>query len=81
MEYSPTLCFAGFEGKINNSSKKMRKLAKVEMLRHNFIMSRDQFKVTNRVMSQQEMICCNKKEAELKLEVKIVATFHNFVAT
>ena len=29
-------------------------------------------------MSQQEMICRNKEEAELKLEVKIVATFHNF---
>ena len=31
-------------------------------------------------MSQQEMIYHNK-EVELKLEVKIVATFHNFVVT
>ena len=27
------------------------------------------------------MLCHNKDEAELKLEVKNVATFHNFVAT
>ena len=60
--------------KRNNSNKKSRKLAKAEMSRHNF-------KVTNGAMLQQEMICHNKEEAELKLEVKIVTTFHNFVTT
>ena len=75
MEYSQNLCFAGFECKRCKFSKKRReKLAKAEMSRHNF-------KITNKAMLQQEMICCKKEEAELKLEVKIATTFHNFVAT
>ena len=61
MEYSPNLCFAGFECKRSKSNKKRReKLAKVEMSLHNF-------KITSRAMLQQEMICCNKEEVELKL--------------
>ena len=32
-------------------------------------------------MPQQEMLCCNKVEAEPRLEVKNVTTFHNFVVT
>ena len=73
MEYSPNLCFIGFECKRRKSSKKRReKLAKAKMSRHNF-------KITSKAMLQQEMICHNKDEAELKLEVKIAATIHNFV--
>ena len=65
MENSPNLCFAGFECKRSKSIKKRReKLAKVEMSRHNFRMSRHNFKITSEAMSQQEMICCNKEEAE-----------------
>ena len=75
MEYSLNLCFVGFECKRSKFSKKRReKLIKAEKLRHNL-------KITSRVMPQQEMICHNKEEAELKLEVKIVAIFHKFVAT
>ena len=59
--------FVFLNEKRNNSSKKSKKLAKAEMLLHNL-------KVTSEAMSQQEMICRNKEEAELKLEVKIVAT-------
>ena len=42
-------------------------------------MSRYNFKVTSGAMSQQEIIYHNKEEAKLKLEVKIVETFHNLV--
>ena len=80
MENSPTLCFACFERKRNNSSKKSRKIVQGRMSRHNFRILRHNFKATGKAMLQQEMIYHNK-EVELKLEVKIVATFHNFVAT
>ena len=82
MEYSPNLCFAGFECKRSKSSNKRReKLAKAELSRHNFIMSQHNFKITSKAMSQQEMIYRNKEEVELKLEVKIVTTFYNFITT
>ena len=75
MEYSSTLCFVGFKCKRNNSSKKNIKLAKAELSRHNFRMSCIILMELAKAMSQQRI------EAELKLEVKNVATFHNFVAT
>ena len=82
MEYSPNLCFACFECKRSKSSKKRRENStKEKMSRHNIRMSRHNFKITSKAMSQQEMICRNKEEAKLELEVKIVATFHNFVVT
>ena len=66
---------------LNEKETKAEKFANVEMSRHNFIMSRhniimsqQKLKITSRAMSQQE-------KAELKLEVKIFATFHNFVTT
>ena len=72
---SPNLCFACFECRRSKSNKKRReKLAKANMSQHNF-------KETSRAMSQEEIICRNKEEVELKLEVKIVVTFHNFVMT
>ena len=81
MEYSPTLCFTSLY-KRNNPRNKSIKLTKEELSRHNFKMSRHNLKRTNRSyvttsidMSQQRI------EAELKLEVKNVVTFHNFVAT
>ena len=67
--------------KETNSARKTEKLAKEEMLRHNFRMLRHNLKVTSRAMLQQAMLCSNKDKVELKLKVKIVATFQNFVAT
>ena len=62
--------------------RKAEKLAKEEMSRHNFKMSRHNLNRTSRsyvatrnAMSQQRI------EVELKLEVKNVGTFHNFIAT
>ena len=82
MEYSPTLCFVGFLSKKVSSNKKSTKLAKAELSRQNFKMSRHNvnktsrnFVTTSNFMSQQIM------EAKLKLEVSYVATIHNFVAT
>ena len=66
---------------LNEKETKAENFANVEMSRHNFRMSRhnirmsrQKLKITIRAMSQQEKV-------ELKLEVKIFATFHNFVAT
>ena len=33
------------------------------------------------IQGNQQILCRNKEKVELKLEVKNVATFHNFVAT
>ena len=44
----------------NLVKKRREKLAKAEISRHKFRMSRHNFKVTNRVMSQQGMICRDK---------------------
>ena len=96
MEYSPTLCFADFEYRRSKSNKKRGiKLAKAEMSRHNFRMSRHNLNKTSRsyvatriAMSQQEFLCRNKNcyvvtrlKLNLRLEVSSVATFHNFVVT
>ena len=59
---------------IQPEKKRKEKLAKAEMPQHNFRVSRQNFKITSRSMSQQ-------REDELKLEVKIVATYHNFIMT
>ena len=76
MEYSPTLCFAGFEYKISKSNKKRREgFAKVEMSRHKFRMSQHNFKGTSKYYVTTKM------KLNSRLEVKIVATFHNFVVT
>ena len=82
MECSPTLCFTVFECKRNNSSKKNIKLAKAQLSRHNFRMSRHNLNRTNRsYVATSNSISQQRIEAELKLEVKNVATFHNFVVT
>ena len=44
----------------NPSRKKSKKLAKAEMLRHNFIMLQHNLKLTSRAMSRQAMIYRNK---------------------
>ena len=74
MEYSPTLCFASLY-KRNNPRNKSIKLTKAELSRHYLKRTNRSYVTTSIDMSQQRI------EAELKLEVKNVVTFHNFVAT
>ena len=63
-------------------ARKAEKLAKAEMSRYNFRMSQHNLNRTNKsyvttsnAMSQQRI------EVELKLKVKNVSIFHNFVVT
>ena len=83
MEYSPTLCFAGFERKIDNYSKKSRKFGKGKNFFHDReILCRDRISIElPEAMSQQESLCRNKGQAERKPKTKIVVTSHNSVAT
>ena len=65
MEYSPTLCFAGFECRRSKSSKKRG----INLLRQK---CRDKTSIEPaEVMSQQEMLCLNKVEVELKVRSEL----------
>ena len=53
----------------NPTRKAAKKLAKVEMSRHNLRLSQQKLKETNRAVLQQAVKCRNKDKGELKLEV------------
>ena len=90
MEYSPTLCFTGFECKRSKSNKKIREnLAMAKMSRHDFRMSQHGFRMSRHDfrMSRHNFkgtsgyYVTTKMKLNSRLKVKIVATFHNFVVT
>ena len=71
MEYSPTLCFAGIECKRSKSSKKrginwLRQKCRDIISEYRYITS-----IEPAAMSQQEMLCLNKVEAELKVRSEL----------
>ena len=83
MEYSPTLCFTDFNWKRENFSKKRKIIGQGINLCHDIVSECHDITSIKptKAMSQQAALCHNKDQVELKLETKIVATSHNFVAT